>query len=224
MEHYQLQTDEVVLFHAQASLEKGGKKTEAEVVLTNLYFVFINKTKRFLKKAEIDTERYAAQDVKRYNDTPHIIRKGKKVEVYFKNTERFIEFATGKEASTFANAALRLVSGQSKFVRAVKKVKKEVRATDEALGTDIVGTTKKAAGIATDIAVAVGGVKDAGKKMKLLGTVAGVFKGRSKETQPKEEKPTSNADTIAKLKELKEMLDNGTITQDEFEKMKQAYI
>ena len=201
MEHYQLQTDEVVLFHAQASLVKGGKKTETEVILTNLYFVFINKTKRFLKKAEIDTERYGAQSVKRYNNVPHIIRKGKKAEVYFPTTEKFIEFATGKEASTFANTALRLVSGQSKFVRAVKKVQKEVRETDDALGTDIVGTTKKAAGLVAEVAVGVGGMKEAGKKMKLFGTVAGVLKGRGKETQPKEEKHTSDVDTVEKPKE-----------------------
>ena len=222
MEHYQLQADEVVLFHAQASLLKGGKKTETEVFLTNLYFVFINKTKRFLKKSEVDTERYDAQSVKRYKEVPHIIRKGKTVEVYFTQTEKFIEFATRKDAVAFADKALRLVSGQSKFVRAVKKTQKEINETDEALGTDIVGTTKKVAGIAAEVAVGVGGIAGAGKKAKVIGVIGGVFKSKNKEKS--EQKDEQDQKAIAKLKELKELLDNGTITQEEFDKMKQAHI
>lgn len=182
MENYQLQENEVILYHGIAALSPDGKLLDdvnaknvaAEVVLTNENFVFVRKVKRFLKKEEVYVEVYSITDVKWYKDTPHILKKGKLTELYFKTAERFVQFSSIKEARTFADTALRLVSGKSKLVRAVKKARKEIEETDEQLDIDIIGTTKKVAGVVTDVAVTL--LPSTNKATRVLGALAKVLK------------------------------------------------
>lgn len=221
MEHYELQNDEVALSHEQAFIANATKNAGVEVLLTNLNFVFIRKIKQFLKKDTVEVEIYGVDTVKIYNDLPHIIAKENVVEIYFKGVEKFIRFRSRKQATKFVDTALRLISGKSKFVRGVKKMQKEIAHTSEELNVDVVGITKKAVGIAGDVAISASGVKDAKKSTKVLGMLAKAIKGNKEETQAS----LPSADNkIQKLKELKELLDNGTITQEEFEQMKSEYL
>ena len=216
MNHYELQNDEVALSHEQAFIVNELKRAEVEVLLTNFNFVFIKRIKQFLKKDTYEVEIYGVDTVKIYNDLPHIIKKNKVVEIYFKGTEKFLEFASKKQATKFADTALRLISGQSKFVRGVKKTQKEIVHTSEELNVDIVGASKKAVGIAGDVVIGASAVKGAKKSTQVFGMIAKALKGQKAENQS-----LPSADNkIVKLKELKELLDSGAITQDEFEKMK----
>ncbi len=177
MKNYELGKDEVILYHGNAYLTRDGKideksknKETTEVILTNLNFVFTTTIKRLFGKEALPTEVYSASSVKFYREAPHILVKKKIVEVYFDGAEKFIEFPDKKQANAFASSALRLVSGKSKFVRAVKKVQKEIKETDEALDIDIVGGVKKVAGVTTDVVVATSITGNAKKSTKLAGT------------------------------------------------------
>lgn len=223
MENYELTADEVVLYHGQVALLSDGKeskvskmkKVETELVLTNLNFVFITKTKQVFKQEKVETEICSADTVKFYRDAPHILKKGTIVEVYFKGGEKFIEFPDKKQARVFGDTALRLVSGHSKFVRGVKKAQKEIKETEEALDVDITGIAKTAVGVATEVAI---GAPTAGKgAVNKLSFFAKILKKKSDE---KKALPENSQDRIEKLTQLKEMLDNGTITQEEFEALK----
>lgn len=65
------------------------------------------------------------------------------MDIYFKSGELFLEFEKEKEAKEFCERALKLVSGYSKFVRSVKRVKKSINETNEALDIDMVDMAKK---------------------------------------------------------------------------------
>lgn len=229
MENYELQKDEVVLSRAQVVVLPNGKKaktsslkkTECELLLTNLAFVFTTKTKVLLKKETIESEVYDIKTVKWYNEVPHILIKGKVIEIYFVNSEKFVEFSNKKEAKEFINTALRLVSGQSKFLRAVKKAQKEINETGEALNVDIAGVAKSVADVAGTVAIGAAEMSGAGKTTKTIGLLAKAFKGK-KEKQP--QTLLTEKDNLSKIKELKELLDSGAITQEEFDKLKSEYI
>ena len=189
MEHYTLQEDEVILYHGIVSLLPDGKKqktsqnkkTEVESILTNLNFVFITKVKQLLKKEMVNVETYSISEVKFYRDNPHIIKKGKVVELYLKSCEKFIEFPNTKETKTFSDTALRLVSGKSKFVRSVKNAQKEIQETNEALNIDIVDIASKAGTIAANVAIEASGAKNATRATKLLGMIARATKKEPKQ-------------------------------------------
>lgn len=194
MEHYKLKEDEVILYHGTAEILPDGKtpkparskKTETEVILTNTNFVFITTEKRLLRKDDVTTEVFPISDVKSYKDSPHIVLKGKTVEIYFSESERFIKFAKGKNAGKFADTAMRLISGKSKFVRAVRKTQNEIKETNKKLNIDIVGGVKAAAGVAAEVAIAASG----GKNAKTITKIAGLAVQKWRERNKNSEKPS----------------------------------
>ena len=189
MEHYTLQQDEVILYHGTVILLPNDKKPkaaqlkkmESELILTNFNFVFINKTKRFLGQ-DVEVEIYKTEEVKFYKDNPHIIRNKNKAEIYFTNTEKFIEFPDGKETKNFINTAMRLVSGKSKFVRAVKKVQNEIQETNKELDIDIAKIAGKAAQVAADVVIEASGAKTASKTTKFFGIIAKTITHKKEKT------------------------------------------
>lgn len=224
MENYELKNDEVVLYRGNVLFLDGKKEKVSsfknvvcELALSNLNVIFTTKTKKMFQKEMIETEIYPIEHIKIYQERPHIMLKGKNVEISFIGTEKLIEFPDKKEAKLFSDTALRLITGNSKFVRGVKKAQKEVEETSNALNIDIVGMAKAAVGVATNLAVENAAVAGASKGSKFLGMLAKNVK-KKKENQPLLTATTD--DTVKKLKEIKELLDEGIITQEEFEKMK----
>ena len=191
MEHYNLEKDEVILYHGTITLLSNNKKpkatqlkkTESELILTNLNFVFINKTKRFLGQ-DIEVEIYKTEEVKFYKDNPHIIRNKNKAELYFTANEKFIEFASEKETKKFIDTAMRLVSGKSKFVRTVKKVQSEIQETNKELDINIGEIAGKVAQVAADVVIEASGAKNAKRTTKFFGIIAKTI------TNKKEKSPT----------------------------------
>lgn len=172
MKHYELQNNEVILYRGTVNLLPDGKpennnrpkKEEIYLILTNLHIIIDKTTQKFLSK-KVDTLLYDTQTVKKYNDTPQIIQKGATVDVYLLATELFLEFPNKKQATEFNNAALRLLTGQSKLVRGVKKGQKAIKETEDALNIDISGTAKAAAIVAVEMAAG-----STGKKIHTVGT------------------------------------------------------
>ena len=89
-----------------------------------------------------------------------------------KDKELFLEFKKANEAKLFSDTALRLMSGESKFVRSVKRVRKEIRETDEALDINIEGMVAATVTAAADVAVGVASLEGAGRKAKTIGVIA----------------------------------------------------
>lgn len=191
MEHYKLKEDEVILYHGAAEIlpdskmptPARSKKTETEVVLTNTNFVFITTEKHLLRKDTVMTEVFPISDVKSYKESPYIVQKGKIVEIYFSENEKFIKFEKGNNAGKFADTAMRLISGKSKFVRAVRKTQNEIKETNEKLNIDIVGGVKAAAGVAAEVAIAASGGKNAKTITKIAGLAVQKWRDRSKNSK-----------------------------------------
>ena len=101
-----------------------------------------------------------------------VIRRKSIVDVYMKTGELFLDFEKEKEAKLFCDKALKLISGESKFVRSVKKVRKEIRETDEALDTNIEGLVSAGIEIAANVTMDIAKIEGASKKTKVLGIVA----------------------------------------------------
>lgn len=183
MENYKLQANETVLFKGEVQLISGKRKSKVELLLTNLNFVFIEKTKKFLSTM-IDVATYDVKDVKLYDEKYQIIRKKNQVDIYLLTAEKFIEFPSVKIAKEFTDTALRLVSGYSKLVRGVKKVQKSINETNEALDIDVMKIAKTTAVAVGNVAIDVAAGPGAGKKTKTIGRIAkSILRPKDKQLQ-----------------------------------------
>jgi hypothetical protein len=185
MNNYTLKENETVLYRGEAIVLPDGKSVGRnakpyDVWLTNLNIVIFVTRKKMLKTM-IEPEIYSVADVKVYDESMQIIRRKSVVDVYLKTGEIFLDFKKDKEAKSFCDKALRLTSGESKFVRAVKKGRKEIRETNEALDVDVVDLTVKGTKMGFKIAQEVGSLGGAGKKTKIIGIIGGTLFGKSKE-------------------------------------------
>ena len=82
MKNYQLKNDEVILYRGSVMVLPNGKKekvsklknVEQELILTNTDFVFETRIKKVFQKEEIVTEVYSIEQIKIYQDAPHILQ------------------------------------------------------------------------------------------------------------------------------------------------------
>ena len=176
MKNYNLLENETILYRGSVTVMPDGKENDhdaprSELLLTNLNIVVSSQKKKFLKTAT-ETEVYSIEDVKVYEEEIQIKRKKTAVDVYLKTGELFLGFENEKEARLFCNCALKLISGESKFVRSVKRVRKEIKETDEALDINIEGMVATGAAIAASAVVGAASLEGAGKKTKVIGKIA----------------------------------------------------
>ena len=200
MENYVLKENETVLYRHEVfvlPISKKRDKTipESELWLTNLNIVICTPKKKLLRTI-FETEVYSVTDVKRYDERVQVINRGKIVDIYLKDKELFLDFKKSGEAKLFSDIALRLMSGESKFVRGVKRARKEIRETDEALEIDTIGLAKATAVIAADMAIGVASLPDAGKTAKTIGMIAGKLLNSKNKIKPKEIPATNNSEEI----------------------------
>ena len=188
MNNYALTNDETILYHGEVLFLTAGKKAgeyksaTAEIVLTNFNLI-IKKNVKGVFVTNVETEIFKVESIKIYNDSPQITRNKKRVDICLTGRELFLVFYKEKEAREFCDKALRLVSGNSKFVRAVKKTQKAVKETNEALDIDLVEIAKGTTAVVATAVVAASGVPTAGKKTKMLGAVVKSFMGKKDKPQ-----------------------------------------
>ena len=183
MENYTLKENETVLYRGSAIVLPDGKSPGRnvkpyDVLLTNFNIVIFVPVKKMFKTL-IETEIYSVEDIKIYDESLQIIRRKSIVDVYLKTGELFLDFQKEKEAKSFCDKALRLASGESKFVRAVKKGRKEIKETNEALDVDMVDLTVKGVKFGAKVASGVARIKGIGKKAKVLGVIGDAVLGNS---------------------------------------------
>lgn len=221
MKQYQLQPTEVVLYETE-NITLKGEKGSTTLALTNCNFVFETTVKKLLCKNYTTTECFALDTVKIYNNAPQIKQKDFEVQIYFKNAERHIVFINKKEAHKFVSKALELLTGKTAFVRGVEKVKEKVAVIDETLG---INTVEIASTVAKTAIQGAATVAPGRKFSKATTTVLTLANGmiQKKETKQITETPTTE-DNIEILKKLKALLDDGTITQEEFDKKKKELL
>ena len=204
MENYILKSDETVLYRGSVVVMPDGKNDaknvkKGDLLLTNFNIVIITQTKKLLKKVT-DIEVYSTSEVKTYDESVQVIRRKSVVDVYLKTGELFLDFQKEKEAKVFCDKALRLISGESKFVRSVKKVKKEIKETDEALDINIEEAVVNSAKMAAAITVGVATVPGVGKKTKILGKIAETLLGE-KQKNKTESLPEAKSETVVETEQ-----------------------
>ena len=227
MENYILKQDESMIYKGQVSFQDTSKPKQintynTELRLTSKNIIFITRTKKFLSKEIEDTEIYAIDTLKIYKDEAQVIRKNDIVNMYFLEHEKCVQFPNKKEAKLFVDTTLRLLSGKSKFVRNVLKAKKEIKDTGDALDIDIRNIAKTTATIGLNTAVNMSVAPKAGKMTKILGNVAKQLLPKKNNNQ--ESRLLSNDEQYNQLKHIKELLDSGAITQEEFDAMKKQIL
>ena len=184
MENYTLKENEVILYRGSATLLPNGKSNENnavmnDLILTNFNIVITVKKKKLLKTVT-ETLIYSISDIKIHDEKIQVIRRKTVVDIYLKATELFLDFKKEKEAKLFCDNALKEISGESKLVRSVKKTKKAIKETNEALDIDVLEIAKATATTACEAASNLGTVKGIGKGTQILSSVANTLLGNSK--------------------------------------------
>jgi|GEM_PF-420587 len=236
MENYFLQSNEAVLYKGEATF--GNNRTSSELFLTNINIVVITKTKKLFSKEQVDLNNFPVEDIKVYNDVPQIKQNGCMIEIYLTNTEITLDFDSKFTAHKFANAANKLVTGKSMSERGAEKVRGVVNLVDDTLGISTVGTIKSVVenGVENGVVGTVFGgfgkkahaqAKGGNTLTEILSVTKGVLgKKTNEEERPKiETSPAMSVDDqIETLKKLKDLLDTGIITQEEFDAKKKQII
>ena len=187
MENYTLKDNEIILYRGETVLMPDGKTdgknaVTSDLLLTN-HNIVISIKKRKLMRTMTETFVYSLSDVKVYDEKVQVIRRKDTVDIYLKDCELFLGFAKEKEAKQFCDNAIREISGESKFVRSVKKTRKVIKETNEALDIDIVEIAKTTASVACDVTANLGTVKGAGFGTRMISSVANTLRGNSKKNK-----------------------------------------
>lgn len=144
MENYDLDESEVVLYKGEVVLPK--EKGDTQLLLTNINFVLITKRKKLFQKEEVFVEIYPITEIKYYDGSPQIIRKGNLIEMYFLNDETEFTFESKGEARKFVTASLNLLAKKNTFTRvfenSVDAVKDTIKVVDDKLGINSVEIAK----------------------------------------------------------------------------------
>lgn len=228
MENYALLANESVLYKGEATF--GKDRTRSELLLTNINIVVITKTRKLFSKEQVDLKAFSVEDIKVYNDIPQIKQSICMVEIYLTNMEITLNFYSKFEAYKFATAANKLITGKSVSERGAEKVKGAVNLIDKTLGINTVGTIKSVVENGVVGTVLGGFGKKSQAQIKGSNTLTGILgatkdllgKKTDEEERPKlETSPAMSVDNqIETLKKLKDLLDTGIITQEEFDAKK----
>ena len=216
MKKYVLMEDEVALFKGDVKRLDCEYEGMTRAIVTNYYLVLI----------ELETDNdplvYGHGDIKLYNNKPYIKQKGSTVELYYSFGEEELVFKNPIEAMKFVTKMIDGITGKTLTKRATEKVKETIDVIDETLGIDTIETLKGVAKNGAEMIVDNMAEKD-GKK----GAVGKVLKGgkdvlkmsiaSKKQGVLPPSKTMSLEEKTAMLKQYKDMLDNGIITQEEFD-------
>ncbi len=230
MTNYTLQSNETVLYQGNVSLEK--RNGSAELILTNLNLVFVITIHKFFAKSQVEVETYPVSEIKFYNDAPQIKQKNSRVEVFLSCGEVAAVFESMFEASKFVNAALRLLTGKTAAERGADKFKGAVGLVDDTLGINTVSTVKNVLenGLAGSLLGGFGKKssstsKAASTTREVVGIAKELLGNRTPEAIPANTTPAAPTDEqLETIKKLKELLDMGVITQEEFDTKKRQIL
>jgi len=209
MNHYTLQADEAVLFKGQANFDNHSQSSD--VLLTNYNLVRITKEKTASHES-VQVETFPVREVKVYNQVPQVKQLGGKVELYTLTRQMMIDFGNILIAYKFVGLMYDLLTGQTAAQRNAGKVREAVDVLDGALGINTVDAVVGLVSKSTP-----GGILGGLAKMALQQTAAQQPVSAASSTKSA---AMSLDEQMEALKKLKGLLDNGIITQAEFEAKK----
>ena len=231
MEKYVLQSNEVLLYESEVNV-RGLEKSKVNFIITNLYFVTEITNKLGFRKYETTVEKYSVEDIKFYNDKPQIIQKKEVVTLYFTYKELEISLYSSFEASKLANKAIEAVTGKGTVARGAGSVKKAIGLVNETLGIDVIGTIAGCVenGVAGTLFKGIGKrsnskkrIADSTETVSALANTATIVAKSVRETHS-EDSDRSVDQRIDEVKKLKELLDVGLISQEEFDTKKKELL
>ncbi|MBO5736337.1 MAG: hypothetical protein J6S04_00875 [Clostridia bacterium] len=143
MKNYQIQPDEVIRFQSTVALQTEKGNIPAELILTNLNFIFVTERKNFLWfKRKPRSLAFAKESVKMFNDAPQIKQTGTAVLISFAEEDRIIVFDDKKDARIFVINAWQIVTGKNLFERGLDKLKEALDLIDEKFDINIIQLIK----------------------------------------------------------------------------------
>lgn len=230
MDNYVLQDNEVILFKEENATCSLIPKGRTAVILTNLYLVYIFKTKIGFRKYETNIEKTPMDSLKLYNDKPQVKQHIDEVELYFVDSVHKITFESFFTAKKFVKQVNELVSGKNSVRRGADKVKSGIGLVDETLGLNTVDTVKGVLqnGVVGTVLGGIGQKRSKSKKTQIAEDVIGIiannqtdYSDKTGNDTPEQDKPSLTFDEqIQAVTKLKELLDQGILTQEEFDTKK----
>lgn len=228
MDGYFLQPNEVVLFKADDVISSVVPKGKTKLILTNLYLVYIYKVKIGFRKYDTITEKKSIETLKIYNEKPQVKQHGSEVEIYFVDSNHNLTFDSFFTAKKFVKNIYELASGKTVIKRGADKVKSGINLVDETLGLDTVDTVKGVLqkGVVGTVIGGIGHRHAKSKKVQFAEEMAEMFVNQTpSNTIEVEEVHNKDAclsfdEQIEAVKKLKTLLDEGVLTQEEFDMKK----
>ena len=230
MEQYKLKNDEVVLFEKSVQLINS-QNSLTNMILTNFSIVFENTKRIGLFKTEKTMEQYPVKDIKIYDGKPQVVKSNGNVVIYLTNGELTVHFYSAFDSSKFINAINTLIIGEGAATRGAEKVKKALSLVDDTLGISVTGAVSGVLenGVVKTLFKGVGKKsKNSLKKSNSSETVAVVANAATEIAKTVKGTENNSEETmdqcIESVKKLKELLDIGAITQEEFDVKKKEIL
>lgn len=227
MKNYSLKPNESVLYQCNAC-------DNVEVILTNLNLVLIKTTKKLFQKNQIAVDVYPKENIKIYNGVPQIKQKDCSVEIYLTSTEEKIKFLSKRDVHKFVNAVFELLTGKSIATRGAQKIKNAVVLVDNTLGINTVDTVKNVIenGVAGGVLGVLGktvkksskGTNTVNKVLDVTKDILGTTETISNTPQIESKSSADYKEQIETIKKMKDLLDAGVLTQEEFEAKKKEIL
>lgn len=215
MFNYTFTAEEVLLTKGSIFLTNENKK--AELYLTNLFITVITTLES--DNGEIyNKQAYSVNEIKIYKGTPQIKRNGLSFEIYFTTDVLAFKFEDKKSANNFMNEAITLLTEKSFAQRKADMVKNVVDVIDKTFGIDTVGSIKNAIGQLGQENKNGFGIKTG--KNNPLAKLTFIERKTKIDDQPQKNESEEFENKYNALKKLKELLDGGIITQEEFDRQK----
>lgn len=232
MNSYTLAPEEVLLYRGEAQFKHNN--TVGEVLLTSTNIVEITKTKKMFQKERVFVQPYAVRGVKFYRDAPKITLQNSTLEVQTADGTILLEFGDRGQARKFEALLFELLTGLTSVQRDAQRVRGTINVVDEALGINTMETIKNVAskGVLGSLVDGLSGVvapkiQEPSAASVLLGAAKSLSGAANANEDARPTERSSGAaidEQIEKLMKLKELLDSGTISQDEYEILKKRAI
>ena len=222
MDNYSLKSNESLLFKANAY-------DGIEVLLTNFNLVLVKRTKKIFSKEHTIINIYPIEQIKKYNGIPQIKKRSTSVEVFLTSCEIKVNFTSLKDTHKFVNTAFELLTGKSFSTRGAEKVKNTINLVDNTLGIHTVDTVKNIMENGVIDSIFRGREKNKITKSSNNNTIKETAKTFQKSTgetvnisslHSTETKTEDYSHKIEVVKKMKDLLDAGILTQEEFEMKK----
>ncbi|NLW19776.1 MAG: SHOCT domain-containing protein [Clostridiales bacterium] len=172
----------------------------------------MTKEKKMFSRDGVRVETFPVREVKTYNQVPQVKQLGGKVELYTLSKVMLIDFGNILTARKFVGLMYELLTGQTAAQRGADKVRGAMDVVDGALGINTVDAVVGLVGKSTPGGI-LGGLAKIALQQSAAPQPASVASGAKSAALSLDEQ-------LEALKKLKELLDNGIITQAEFESKK----